>query len=253
MLKKTLFTLSVILGAVYLSLAFATWPGEKDFSKQEVVVLLHGLGRSNMAMWMLAGRLEDVGYDVQQIGYSSINTTTDEVIADITKQIDDCCVNEKRTVHFVGHSLGGLLIRAYLQDKRLKQLGHTVLIGTPNKGTDIADQFKGNCLVELLVPMATALGTDEKSLPKTLEAPYYPVGVIAGVYDSEINENYLPGRDDSLVPVESTKLEGMSDFIEIASGHSMMRYNEEVASQTIHFLKNGSFLHSEQSQPETER
>ncbi|MEW8470361.1 MAG: alpha/beta fold hydrolase [Candidatus Thiodiazotropha sp.] len=240
-MKKTVFSLAVLLVSVYLSTAFATWSGEKDLSKKEVVVLLHGLGRSNIAMWRLAGRLEDAGYDVQQVGYSSINTTTDEVIADITKQIDDCCASEKRIVHFVGHSLGGLLIRAYLQENILKQLGNTVLIGTPNKGTEIADQLKGNCLVELLVPMATALGTDERSLPKTLEFPYYPVGVIAGVYDSGLNEEILPGRDDGLVPVESTKLEGMSDFIEIESGHSMMRYNEDVASQTIHFLKNGKF------------
>ena len=91
--------------------------------------------------------------------------------------------------------------------------------------------------------MATALGTDEESLPKTLEAPYYPVGVIAGVFESDFNDEYLPGRDDGLVPVESTKLEGMSDFIEIESGHSMMRYNSDVASQTIHFLKNGKFAH----------
>ncbi|MEW8525614.1 MAG: alpha/beta hydrolase family protein [Candidatus Thiodiazotropha endolucinida] len=247
-MKRILLIFTALLGAAWLSIAFATWSGEKDFSKKEVVVLLHGLGRSNIAMWRLAGRLEDAGFDVQRVGYSSISTTTEEVIADITKQIDDCCANEKRTVHFVGHSLGGLLIRAYLQENRLTQLGNTVLIGTPNKGTDIADQFKGNCLVELLVPMATALGTDEKSLPKTLDAPYYPVGVVAGIYDSGLNEEYLPGRDDGLVPVESTKLDGMRDFIEVESGHSMMRYSEEVAEQTIHFLKKGMFDKVEKSE-----
>ena len=243
MKKRILLALSILLVIIQLSWVYATSSVEKDVNKQEVVVLLHGLGRSNIAMWRLAGRFEDAGYDVQQVGYSSINTTTDEVIADISKQIDNCCADEKRKVHFVGHSLGGLLIRAYLQENRLEQLGNTVLIGTPNKGTNIADQFKGNCLVELLLPMATALGTDEESLPKTLEAPYYPVGVIAGVFESDFNDEYLPGRDDGLVPVESTKLEGMSDFIEIESGHSMMRYNSDVASQTIHFLKNGKFAH----------
>ena len=240
-MKKMLLILTTLLGSAYLSLSYATWSEDKDLSKKEVVVLLHGLGRSNVAMWRLAGRLEDAGYDVQQVGYSSINTTTDEVIAHITKQIHGCCADEKRTVHFVGHSLGGLLIRAYLQENRVPQLGNTVLVGTPNRGTDIADQFRGNCLVELLVPMATALGTDEKSLPNRLPPPYYPVGVIAGVLDSDINDEYLPGRDDGLVPVESTKLEGMRDFIEIETGHSMMRYNEEVARQTIAFLMRGKF------------
>lgn len=240
-MKNTLSIIVVLLVSAYLGMALATWSGGKDFSKPEVVVLLHGLGRSNFAMWRLADRLEDAGYDVQQVGFTSINTTTDEVIADITEQINTCCRNEKRSVHFVGHSLGGLLIRAYLQENTINNLGRAVLIGTPNNGTGIADHFKGHSLVELLVPIATSLGTDKDSLPNRLEAPYYPVGVIAGVYQSDLNEDYLPGRDDGLVPVESTKLEGMRDFIEIESGHSMMRYNEDVAKQTIHFLRHGEF------------
>ncbi len=235
----------LLIGVLVLSFASATgeWHVEKDNAKQEIVVLLHGLGRSNTAMWRLAGRLEDAGYEVHRVGYNSINTTPDEIITDITQQINVCCANESRTIHFVGHSLGGLLIRAYLQENRLPSLGNTVLVGTPNNGTDIADLFKDNCLVELLVPTATALGTDDESLPNRLDAPYYPVGVIAGVYESDRNEEYLPGRDDGLVPVESTKLEGMTDFIEIETGHSMMRYNKDVVRQVIFFLHEGKFLH----------
>jgi len=70
------------------------------------------------------------------------------------------------------------------------------------------------------------------------------VGVIAGVGDSGRNDHLLPGRDDGLVPVESTKLEGMTDFIEVESGHSMMRYDKEVARQVIAFLQQGKFLHT---------
>ena len=209
----------------------------------EVVVLLHGLGRSTVAMWRLADRIEDAGYEVRQVGYSSINITPEEIIADITQQIDDCCAREQRRVHFVGHSLGGLLIRAYLADKKPPRLGYTVLVGTPNQGTQIADKFKNHKLLEKLVPTAAALGTDEQSLPNRLPLPDYPVGIIAGVYAGEFNENYLPGRDDGLVPVESTKLEGMQDFVEIETGHSTMRYNKDVAAQIIHFLAQGRFAH----------
>lgn len=89
--KKLLLTLFFLSGVMSLSITFAIWSSEKDLSKGEVVILLHGLGRSNMAMWRLAGRLEDASYDIQQVGYSSINTTTKEVISEITKQIDTCC------------------------------------------------------------------------------------------------------------------------------------------------------------------
>ncbi|MBT2971304.1 MAG: alpha/beta hydrolase [Candidatus Thiodiazotropha sp. (ex Ctena orbiculata)] len=82
----------------------------KTLSGQGILVQLLGLERSNTAMWRLASRLEDAGYEVHWIGYSSINMTTDEVIDDITQQITDRCVNESRPVNFVGHSLGGLLM-----------------------------------------------------------------------------------------------------------------------------------------------
>ncbi len=238
--------LILLLAFISLGLVNATDSTRSEQNEEkldEIVVLIHGLGRSNIAMWRLAGRLEDGGYEVHRVGYSSINTTADEVISGITNQINTCCAHDSRTVHFVGHSLGGLLIRAYLQDNRVYRLGRTVFIGTPNNGTEVADQFKDSDLVNFLVPMATELGTDEDSLPSKLAAPYYPVGVIAGVYDSDRNEGYLPGRDDGLVTVESTKIDGMADFIEIESGHSMMRYNKDVAKQVLFFLKQGEFLH----------
>lgn len=235
------FTTIVLLMVATSAIAFnnSSVPNN-SISNKETVVVIHGLGRSNMAMWRLASRLEDAGYDVHRVGYRSFNTTSDEVIANITEQINECCISQNNTLHFVGHSLGGLLIRAYLQDNQVKQLGRVVMIGTPNNGTGIVDRFKDNCLIDL-VPIAAALGTEATSLPNRLAPPYYPVGVIAGILKSEYNEEFLPGRDDGLVPVESTKIESMTDFIEVESGHSMLRYNSEVARQTIQFLREGKF------------
>ena len=214
----------------------------KQAQTQETVVLLHGLGRSNLAMWRLADRLEDANYQVARVGYQSIGTTLTEVIADITWQINRCCLEAEHPVHFVGHSLGGLLIRAYLQNNQPKSLGNVVLIGTPNQGTNMANWLGSKDWVQFVMPMAQELGTEQNSFPNSLAPPHYPVGVIAGVADYD-NDDYLPGRDDGLVSVESTKIDGMRDFIEINTGHSMMRYNDEVAAQTIYFLKNGQFLH----------
>lgn len=242
-LTKALIGFSTITLFVIGSISIAaneSTESKSNSSNKETVVVIHGLARSNIAMWKLSSRLEDAGYNVQRVGYHSFNTTTDEVIADITTQINDCCAKQNGPLHFVGHSLGGLLIRAYLQDNKVEQLGRVVMIGTPNNGTDIADRFKDNCLIDL-IPIAAALGTDDTSLPNRLAPPYYPVGIIAGIFKSEYNDDLLPGRDDGLVPVKSTKLEGMTDFIEVESGHSMLRYNSEVANQTIQFLKEGKF------------
>jgi len=247
LLTKILIGFIAIYGVLLSSLSFAsnqTNDHIKQAAEKEVVVLIHGLGRSNIAMWRLAAYLENDGYDVHRVGYRSFNTTTEEVIANVSKQINDCCADEARPVHFVGHSLGGLLIRAYLQENKLQSLGRVVMIGTPNNGTGVADYFKDHCLINL-IPIAAALGTDETSLPNRLALPYYPVGIIAGLYDSELNEKVLPGEDDGMVPVESTKLEGMTDFMVVESGHSMLRYNSEAAFQTSYFLKNGQFRKQE--------
>lgn len=213
---------------------------DRQVQAQETVVLLHGLGRSNLAMWRLADRLEDADYHVVRIGYRSIGTTLSEVIADISRQINHCCLEAEHPVHFAGHSLGGLLIRAYLQHNQPKSLGNVVLIGTPNQGTSMANWLGGKEWVQFVMPMARELGTEPSSFPNSLAPPYYPVGVIAGVADYD-NDDYLPGRDDGMVTVESTKLEGMRDFVEVNTGHSMMRYNDAVATQTIYFLKHGHF------------
>lgn len=218
-------------------------PEQKTQKSGETVLLLHGLGRSKSAMWRLAERLEGAGFKVHRLDYRSINNTTNDAVNDIAKQIQDCCAGEVNRLHFVGHSFGGILIRAYLQQHRLSNLGRTVMFGTPNQGSDLADRLMTNRLINYFVPIATELGTSEQSLTNQLEPPYYPVGIIAGVKSNDNNQGYLPGRNDGLVQVETTKLEGMADFIEIEVSHSGMRYNQDVANQVISFLKQGQFLH----------
>jgi len=220
--------------------AFFTHSDEGPGNK-EIIVLLHGLGRSNTSMWLLASRLEDAGYYVQRVEYRSLHQNPDEIVKDISSQINQCCQKHTQSVHFVGHSLGGLMVRAYLQNNKVDKLGRVVLLGTPNKGTEAADHFSDSWLIDILGPTAKALGTDDKSFPTSLEAPYYPVGIIAGELKSKLNDPVIPGKDDGLVSVEATKIDAMTDFIIIETGHSMMRYDREVADQTIEFIRNGVF------------
>ena len=216
-------------------------PNETPSLDKDVVVLLHGLGRSNSAMWLLASRLEDAGFKVERVGYGSLTQTPEQILESVTQQIELCCAQLSSTVHFVGHSLGGLMVRAYLQDHEVRHLGCVVLMGAPNQGSEIVDKFRDTWWMQFAGPTALALGTDKGSFPKSLQDPYYPVGVIAGASGHDTNDEILPGLDDGLVRVESTKLNDMTDFIIIETGHSMMRYNEDVAKQTIAFLKYGKF------------
>lgn len=213
---------------------------------RDTVVLLHGLGRRKSAMRRLASRLEAAGYRVERIGYKSLNQSPEENLTEISQQLSVCCLNKPGHLHFVGHSLGGLMIRAFLQDHDVERLGRVVLIGTPNQGSQLVDHFGENWWMKLLGPTAIELGSGMEALPSLLSKPHYEVGVIAGVSRAFSVNKLVSGDHDGLVAVETTRLTGMKDFVIVETNHSALLYNEEVAEQTIAFLKTGSFLHEAQ-------
>jgi len=132
------------------------------------------------------------------------------------------------------------MVRLNLQYNRVDNLGRVVLLVTPNQGSEAADHFSDSWLIDIHVPTAKALGTGEKSFPKSLIAPYYPIGIIFGERKSIVNDPIIPGDDDGLVSIEATKIDCMTDFIILEVGHSMMRYVTEVAEQAIEFAENGA-------------
>ena len=207
------------------------------------VVLLHGLGRTETAMLLLENELAGAGFEVHNIGYPSTDDSPDELIDRVGAEIDDCCLDNGRRLNFVGHSLGGLLIRAYLQDTTPDNLGRVVLLGTPNRGSELADQSEGLAgnVLAMAGPTARMLGTGPDGLAASLRPPDYPVGVIAGTRDSGVTNQWLPLPNDGMVSLDSARLDGMTDFIELSVTHFGLRNDPEVARQTLYFLAHGSF------------
>ena len=216
-----------------------------DNTGNDKVVLLHGLGRSEMAMLLMESSLTEAGFDVHSIGYPSTDETPDALLQMISKEINDCCVDGPETVHFVGHSLGGLLIRAYLGQHQPGNLGRVVLLGTPNKGSELANaetrESVPASIVEMAGPTAVALSTDPTGFPASLPAPYYPVGVIAGTRDAVVANKWLPLPNDGLVSVESARLDGMTDFITFDVSHWELRSEPAVINQVVAFLSKERF------------
>ncbi len=210
-------------------------------NRKDFVYVLHGLGLGKSTVELLALRLEKAGFVVEPIVYKSINETPQDILHTVTKQINNSMPDSDYMVHFVGHSLGGLMIRAYLDSNHVTNLGRVVLIGTPNQGTPIVDRYRDSWWMKLLGPMSRALGTDENSFPNSIGIPYYPVGIIAGTMEIINNEKIIPGQDDGIVPLESTKLEQMTDIIIIKTNHAFLPKSRTVAEQTITFLRNGHF------------
>lgn len=215
---------------------------EKNDPHKEGVILLHGFARSKTAMWRLAGRLEDAGYSVHRIGYDSLTQDIDAIKKEVFFKINSYMKNRSNRVHFVGHSFGGLLIRSYLGENKVKNIGNVVLMGSPSKGTPAVDYLKDKWYFKYAGPSIMTMSSRGSAFLSSLKEPDYNLGIIAGVSESSSNESILNGKNDGIVPIESTKVSGMKDFIIIETSHTMMRYSEDVAEQTIYFLRNGVFL-----------
>jgi alpha-beta hydrolase superfamily lysophospholipase len=149
-------------------------------------------------------------------------------------------------VHVVTHSMGGVLLRVYLQDHALPNLGRVVMLGPPSCGSEVVDRLGALAPFGWLNgPAGGQLGTDANSVPNRLKPPDFELGVIAG--DRSVNpilSMLIPGRDDGKVSVTRTQTAGMRDFIRLHVTHPFMMRNTRVICQTAHFLKTGRFQKS---------
>ena len=192
----------------------------------ECVVLLHGLARTSSSLSVLENELVKEGYFTVNIGYPSRKFAIEKLAEDvILKSLAKCPKNSK--INFVTHSLGGILLRHYLKENNIEQLKHVVMLGPPNKGSEVVDilvNFPGFKTIN--GPAGTQLGTGELSVPNKLGPANFSLGVIAGTRSINlILSAMLPGKNDGKVSVESTKLEGMNDHIVLPVTHPFMMRN----------------------------
>jgi triacylglycerol lipase len=218
-----------------------------DAAKKPHVVVLHGLGRTSGSMQSLAEHIEDAGFAVHNIGYPSTDEQVDALIAHLAGEIERCCNERDRPLHFVTHSLGGILVRAYIADSRPANLGRVVMLSPPNKGSEIVDTFGDNVLFEWAMgPAGQQLGTDQDSLPNRLGPADFELGIITGSASlNPITSLLVSGDDDGKVSIESAQLAGMADFLIVPKTHTFIMNSDEVASQVIQFLREGRFSRSE--------
>lgn len=220
----------------------------------DCVVILHGLARSEASMWMIEEVLEYHGYTVVNDGYPSTTAPITELVSHVGSAVEQC--GPVRT-HFVTHSLGGILVRAWLRDNRPPLMGRVVMLAPPNHGTEIIDHLSTldilpdlmpNLVADILSflhgPAVSELGTDADSVPSRLPPVDYELGVIAGNRAiSPLGPIIIEGENDGTVSVESTMVDGMADHIVLPVTHTLLMLNPIVIAEVLEFLHHGVFDH----------
>jgi hypothetical protein len=210
----------------------------------DYVIVLHGIVKSSHHMKSLARYIKRGGFEVININYPSNKYKIEELVEIINQEISSRAIEDKK-IHFVGYSMGALLIRALIHKYRYKNLGRVVQLATPNHGSEIEDLTKNLWLYKKIFgPAGQQLVTDQKIFEHLFGQVNYELGIIAGNATLDpIFSIIIPGPDDGRVGVEKTKLEGMKDHIIIKVSHSFFPYSTKVRKQTLHFLTHGNFLH----------
>ncbi|MDQ7073423.1 MAG: alpha/beta hydrolase [Gammaproteobacteria bacterium] len=210
----------------------------------ECVVLLHGLARSHHSMAKLDKALAKQGYSTINISYPSTKQPIEELAEDIIPKALARCPNNAK-VHFVTHSLGGILVRHYLSNHTIENLGRVVMLGPPNKGSHIVNTLHQFPIYKFINgPAGMQIGAEENSLPNQLGSVNFELGVIAGTRTiNPLLSLMLEKPNDGKVSVESSRIEGMMNHIELPVTHTFMMNNKTVISQVIYFLRTGIFNH----------
>ncbi len=211
----------------------------------DCVVLLHGLGRTTASLMGIEKGLQRAGFATANIPYPSGKYDIQPLAKYAVEQgLTECGADVP--VHFVTHSMGGILLRSYLQDHTIENMGRAVMLAPPNHGSELVDKFRNIDAFESLNGKASLdLGTGTDNLPQQLMPVSAEIGVIAGNYSyNPVFSTILPGPDDGMVTVESTKLAEMQDHIVLPVTHTFLMNNPLVIAQVISFLNTGSFDHS---------
>lgn len=212
------------------------------------VIFIHGIVRSSKSFSKMARNVSaDDEVTIVQFDYPSTRVTMEESAKYLAKTIDSLEGIEQ--IDLVCHSMGGLLVRSYLQsagekvDPRLRRL---VMLGTPNQGAEMASLLKNNLAFKWIFgPAGQELIDDPQGVIALLPVPLFEFGIIAGARGTEGGWNPLiPGDDDGTVALRSAQLPGAKDFMTVGCLHSFLPDDQRVIDSTCRFLNTGAFRES---------
>jgi pimeloyl-ACP methyl ester carboxylesterase len=212
---------------------------------RECVVLLHGMGRTRLYMSAIQEDLERAGYLVVNQSIPSRRRTIEALAPRVADFVAQCRERGATRIHFVTHSLGSIVVRYWLRDHPLPDAGRFVMLGPPNRGSEVTDKYHDAWWYRLSTgPAGQQIGTGRDSVPNQLGAAPLESAVIAGTRASNPAFNALfGGPNDGKVSVARTRIPGLADFLQVDSSHYYLTRSPEVMRQVRTFLATGRFEH----------
>jgi pimeloyl-ACP methyl ester carboxylesterase len=208
--------------------------------ESEMVVLVHGLWVHGLVMELMRRRVARCGYRALAYSYPSMRLTLAENAERLARY---CRSITAPRLHFVGHSLGGLVILHMLERSPGLPPGRAVLLGSP-----VAGSLAARRLARLPGGRA-ALGRSAPEWRDTVPAGSgsgREIGVIAGrlpVGIGRVVAPDLPAPSDGVVSVAETRLPVAHHHVVMKVNHFGMLVSPAVARQICAFLRDGAFLH----------
>jgi len=254
-----LYFLPVFVGCMSLStpvdyiINMGTFPHRPELvapadNKRRVVFFKHGIFRSAASLWKLERALRDHGYEVVNVTYPSTDGYIEDFSSALAREVAtflDGTPRDSVKVHFVGHSMGGLVIRHYLTRADAITPDSCVFIATPHRGAALTDARKGSFLFQTFLGHKAALELSPSS-EFYLQLPPRHQGCDCGIIygssgDPEGWNDDVPGDDDGTVGAAEAQLPGATDSHRLRLGHTGISFNDKMILQVLYYLKSGAF------------
>jgi hypothetical protein len=247
-MTRAALAFALLLAAVPAARAMHTEEPEllpPPVAPHQCVVVLHGMARSKVYMRLIEADLEQAGYAVVNESVPTRKETIEQLAQRVDAMVQQCRAGGATRIHFVAHSLGGLVVRYWLSGHALPEAGRFVMLGTPNRGSEVADHYMRKRWYRFTTgPAGFQIGTARDSLPNRLGPPPMETGVIAGTRAaSPALSGVFAGPNDGKVSVASTRLPGLADHVLVDNSHYFLTRSSTVLRQIRTFLANGRFEH----------
>jgi len=206
--------------------------------KNEIVILIHGMGRTKLSMIMLRNYLKKQGYSTVSFSYSSTLHSISVLSAKFADFISEISTKHpEKQIHIVSHSLGGILTRQAIVNlennfpnkKNNIKLGRIVMLAPPNKGSKAANIFCKIWPVPKILKPISELRNSEDSPINNIPIPQnVDIGIIAGKFDAKVT-------------LEESHMTKEKEHIIVNSAHTFIMNKRNVQIAVTNFLQHGTF------------